>query len=193
MQLAPNRNIFNRIITNTSLMSGTADNSFNDGWTGLGAERYLQNDAQTARARLPLAQEIWHPINSPLGLHWYPQRGDQALDFGNEIAATEKMTLWVRGPEPLPGTENNPFTSLFQAATVTSPGIYYFDLGGETFNTYVDDQGYVQIALEYGEDAPPLGAPPTRFPARYRPWHPYTRRAGFANRNDGSTDELIRT
>ena len=38
------------------------------------------------------------------------------------------------------GTIGSPFTSLYQARLVTSPGTYYFNLGGTTFNTYVAAQ-----------------------------------------------------
>src|SRR6185312_10410292 len=48
------------------------------------------------------------------------------------------------------GTASNPFTSLEQArANVTSAGIYYFNLGGNTFSTYVDANGYVLVAIDY--------------------------------------------
>ncbi len=48
------------------------------------------------------------------------------------------------------GTAGKPFTSLTQAASVTSAGIYYFNLGGTTFNTYVNNAGWVQVAIDFG-------------------------------------------
>ncbi|MFN6944788.1 MAG: T9SS type A sorting domain-containing protein [Cytophagaceae bacterium] len=51
------------------------------------------------------------------------------------------------------GTVGNPFTELGQARGVTSAGIYYFNLGGVTFNTHVDVNGYVQIAIDFGNGA----------------------------------------
>ncbi len=51
---------------------------------------------------------------------------------------------------PLLGSSGNPFTSLDQATTVTSAGIYYFNIGGNTFDTYVDANGFVQVAIDFG-------------------------------------------
>jgi hypothetical protein len=48
------------------------------------------------------------------------------------------------------GTSGAPFTSLHQAAAVTSAGIYYFNIGGNTFDTYVDANGFVQVAIDFG-------------------------------------------
>ena len=50
------------------------------------------------------------------------------------------------------GTSGAPFTSLHQAAAVTSAGIYYFNIGGNTFDTHVDASGYVQVAIDFGGD-----------------------------------------
>ncbi|WP_265429741.1 hypothetical protein [Chryseobacterium sp. YIM B08800] len=55
------------------------------------------------------------------------------------------------------GTATNPFTSLEQArATVLRAGIYYFNLSGSTFSTYVDTNGYVLIGVDYGDGTPAL-------------------------------------
>ena len=48
------------------------------------------------------------------------------------------------------GTIGDPFTSLNQAAGVTSPGVHYFNMGGSTFDTQVDANGYVQVAIDFG-------------------------------------------
>lgn len=48
------------------------------------------------------------------------------------------------------GTSGDPFTALNQSQTVSSAGVYYFNLGGTTFNTYVDANGYVQVARDSG-------------------------------------------
>ena len=48
------------------------------------------------------------------------------------------------------GTSGDPFTSLHQAAAVTIAGIYYFNIGSNTFDTHVDANGYVQIAIDFG-------------------------------------------
>jgi len=48
------------------------------------------------------------------------------------------------------GTIGDPFTSLGQANTVISNGVYHFNLGGQTFSTYVNTNGYVQIAIDFG-------------------------------------------
>jgi hypothetical protein len=48
------------------------------------------------------------------------------------------------------GSSGNPFTALGQARTVPSAGVYYFNLGGTTFSTYVDANGWVQVAIDFG-------------------------------------------
>lgn len=48
------------------------------------------------------------------------------------------------------GTIGNPFPTLNYAVTVTSAGNYYFNIGGTTFDTYVDASGYVLIAIDFG-------------------------------------------
>ncbi|WP_435261469.1 PKD-like domain-containing protein [Tenacibaculum sp. nBUS_03] len=48
------------------------------------------------------------------------------------------------------GTSSNPFTSLGAARSVAVAGIYHFDLNGQTFSTYVNKDGYVQVAIDYG-------------------------------------------
>ncbi|WP_155995255.1 DUF11 domain-containing protein, partial [Tenacibaculum ovolyticum] len=48
------------------------------------------------------------------------------------------------------GTSLNPFTSLGAARSVAVAGIYYFNLNGQTFSTYVNKDGYVRVALDYG-------------------------------------------
>jgi hypothetical protein len=48
------------------------------------------------------------------------------------------------------GSSGDPFTALGQALGVPVAGIYYFNLGGTTFNTYVDASGYVQVAIDFG-------------------------------------------
>ncbi len=42
------------------------------------------------------------------------------------------------------------FTSLGQARNVTSAGIYYFNIDGEAFSTYVDVNGFVKVAIDFG-------------------------------------------
>jgi hypothetical protein len=48
------------------------------------------------------------------------------------------------------GSVGNPFTSLSQARNVTAAGMYSFNLAGNSFQTYVDLNGYVLIANEAG-------------------------------------------
>lgn len=48
------------------------------------------------------------------------------------------------------GTIGDPFTSLKQGAAVTIAGVYYFNIGGNVFDTYVDANGYVQVAIDFG-------------------------------------------
>ncbi|MFD2568420.1 hypothetical protein, partial [Pseudotenacibaculum haliotis] len=42
------------------------------------------------------------------------------------------------------------FTSLGQARNVSSAGVYFFNLNGNAFSTYVDENGYVQVAIDFG-------------------------------------------
>ncbi|WP_408030714.1 Calx-beta domain-containing protein, partial [Tenacibaculum xiamenense] len=48
------------------------------------------------------------------------------------------------------GTSSNPFTSLGAARSVAVAGVYYFELNGQTFSTYVNENGYVQVAIDFG-------------------------------------------
>jgi len=48
------------------------------------------------------------------------------------------------------GTVGSPFTELGMARNVTSAGVYYFNLTGTTFSTYVDANGWVQVAIDFG-------------------------------------------
>lgn len=43
------------------------------------------------------------------------------------------------------------FTSLGQARNVASPGIYFFNLNGTSFSTYVDVNGFVLVAQDFGD------------------------------------------
>jgi len=46
----------------------------------------------------------------------------------------------------------NAFTRLGMAQNVTTAGIYFFNLSGTAFSSYVDENGYVQIAISFGGD-----------------------------------------
>ena len=142
-----------RVTNNVTLMNGTADNAYNNGWTGTGAATYMLVDAVTTRPHVTLAQEIFHTHGDATGLHWFPERGDQGLGYTNEIAASENMRLWVRAADAPAGSAINPFLSLVEATTVPAAGIYFFNLNGVAFSTYVDAEGFVQIAFEFGSDA----------------------------------------
>jgi hypothetical protein len=48
------------------------------------------------------------------------------------------------------GSSTQPFTSLGQAQNVTANGVYYFNLSGTTFSTYVLTGGWVQVAIDFG-------------------------------------------
>jgi hypothetical protein len=47
------------------------------------------------------------------------------------------------------GSVSSPFTSLGQAQNVTVAGVYYFNLTGTTFSTYVISGGWVQVAIDF--------------------------------------------
>ncbi len=48
------------------------------------------------------------------------------------------------------GSASNPFTQLGMAQNITTEGVYYFNLSGTTFSTYVRLGGWVQVAVDYG-------------------------------------------
>lgn len=48
------------------------------------------------------------------------------------------------------GTVGDPFTTLYQAAFVKTAGTYHFNITGTTFSTHIDNNGYVQIAIDFG-------------------------------------------
>lgn len=48
------------------------------------------------------------------------------------------------------GSSSSPFTALGQARNVTAAGYYYFNINGTAFNSYVDNNGFVQVAIDYG-------------------------------------------
>jgi len=47
-------------------------------------------------------------------------------------------------------TSGTAFTSLSDAQNVTAAGSYQFNVGGQSFTTYVTADGYVQIAIDFG-------------------------------------------
>jgi hypothetical protein len=47
-------------------------------------------------------------------------------------------------------TAGDPFTSMTQVANVTTAGVYHFSIGGNTFSTEVDANGYMMIAMDFG-------------------------------------------
>ena len=48
------------------------------------------------------------------------------------------------------GSFSNPFTSLTQAASVTTAGNYYFSINGNNFSTEVDASGFSMVAIDFG-------------------------------------------
>jgi hypothetical protein len=48
------------------------------------------------------------------------------------------------------GTSLDPFTSIDQAANVSVAGFYFFNFSGTSTTTFVDENGFVQIALDFG-------------------------------------------
>ena len=43
------------------------------------------------------------------------------------------------------------FQDLGMAGTVSTPGVYYFNIDGQAFSTYVDANGYVLAAIDFGD------------------------------------------
>jgi hypothetical protein len=154
--------LIQRITTFQSLMSGSEDNAHNEFWTGTGSA-FLRADAGTTRAVRALDEEIFHVYRNAGagGVHWIPSRGDRNLVYDNAVPVPEAWSLWVRGGIGVPvdstngvGTEEAPFTSLTDALGVPGAGVYFFNLNGLPFRTLVDANGYVQIAVDYGESIP---------------------------------------
>lgn len=48
------------------------------------------------------------------------------------------------------GSISNPFTSLGQSANVTSAGTYFFNIGNQSFSSFVDNNGFMLVAIDYG-------------------------------------------
>ncbi|WP_199180668.1 putative Ig domain-containing protein, partial [Enterovibrio norvegicus] len=48
------------------------------------------------------------------------------------------------------GTAGDPFTDLAGTLSVAVSGQHHFDLNGQTFSTFVDQSGYIQVALDFG-------------------------------------------
>ena len=48
------------------------------------------------------------------------------------------------------GTSGSPFTSIAQSSAVTTGGIYYFNLSGSTFRTFVSPYGWLLVANDFG-------------------------------------------
>ena len=142
-----NSAIIGRIQSNTTLHQGTADNAINDNWAGTNAG-FMTGDAScTSSSGTSLHENIGHLCGNTGGFHWIPAGGTQRERFSNgEIANTASFQLWVKGTTPCTSL----ITSLHQAATITSPGSYCFDIGGNTFRTFVDGSGYVQVAIDFG-------------------------------------------
>lgn len=62
------------------------------------------------------------------------------------ILVTSQLYLYAQT-----GSSGDPFTSFEQSANVTTQGIYYFDIDGTLFDTYIDNNGYVQIGIDFGD------------------------------------------
>lgn len=56
------------------------------------------------------------------------------------------------------GSVSYPFTSLGQAQSITTPGIYYFNLTGTSFSANVLSGGWVQVAIDFGNGTGELPA-----------------------------------
>ncbi|GEM_PF-5801101 len=140
--------IISRIQSNTTLHQGSADNSINDNWTGTNSGFLTTNASCTTVDGTALNQNIFHPCgNAATGFHWIPSASLQREQFSNgEVADGTFFQLWVKGNEDCSSTT----TSLHDAAAITTAGIYCFDIAGVAFDTYVDDNGYVQVAIDFG-------------------------------------------
>ena len=130
-------------------MSGTSDNANNDLWTGTGSAN-LRRDATVNSPDKELRNEIFHTNGDGGGVHWIPLRGDRSTTYLNTTPAPEGWTLWVRSSPPTAGSPGDPFTTLYEARSVATAGVYFFNLGGAQFSTYVDALGYVQVVRDFG-------------------------------------------
>ncbi|WP_206747258.1 putative Ig domain-containing protein [Enterovibrio norvegicus] len=115
---------------------------------------------------------VWASFNSATGaLSGTPQNGDVGVTTGIEILVTDNGAGNLSQALPLfnitvndinnppvinystlngNGTASLPFTTLLGARQVSTDGIYHFNLNGETFSSYVDTQGYVLVAIDFG-------------------------------------------
>lgn len=48
------------------------------------------------------------------------------------------------------GTAGDPFTAFEQTANISASGTYFFNLSGNSFSTFIDDQGYVLLITDFG-------------------------------------------
>lgn len=142
-----NATIISRVQNNITLHQGSADNTINDSWAGTNSAFVTADASCSSNNGSNLHENIAHICGNTAGFHWIPAGGLQRERFNNgEIGNTESLRLWVRGTRSCTA----PITSLHQAATVTTPGLYCFEIGGNTFNTFVDGNGYVQVAIDFG-------------------------------------------
>lgn len=142
-----NTTIISRVQSNTTLHQGSADNTINDDWIGTNSAYITANASCASGSGASLHQNIVHGCGNTLITHWIPSSSLQMeRHTDGDIANSEYMQLWVKGNANCETT----ITSLQQAAKITSAGIYCFDIGGVTFDTYVNANGYVQVAFDYG-------------------------------------------
>ena len=139
--------IISRVQSNTTLHQGTADNAINNTWTGTNSSYITDNASCTTPDGIVLHENIVHTCGNTAGYIWTPANSVQREQFSSgEIANAEFFQLWVKGN----ATCTTILTSLNQATGITSAGQYCFNIGGNLFETYVDANGYVQVAIDFG-------------------------------------------
>ena len=146
-----NSTIISRIQSNITLHRGSVDNGINNNWVGVNSVFMTANASCNTSSGNTLNQNIVHMCGNTLGTHWIPSSSLQMeRHTDGNIGNSESLHLWVKGNASCSGAT---ITSLAQAAFIKVPGIYCFNIGGTTFDTYVDANGYVQIAIDFGNGA----------------------------------------
>ncbi len=147
--------LLTRIRNFQTLHRGQSDNTINENWTGVGSGAItgMTTGCNTTHAN-SLASTIFHVCGWGGKIHWIPVFDMQRIVHSDgEIGDHDTIGLWVRSDKP-DGSVDNPFQNVSQASTVvTAAGDYNFNIGGTTFTTHVDADGYILIAHEFGSNS----------------------------------------
>lgn len=164
--------IIKRLKNYKSLHTGKADNVLHQSWKGNGAMAVQAGAYCTTKFGNTLDSNIIDVCGNTKGMKWSPVDNAQQLIFSQgNIPNGQKIQLWVRGLKLAGGKakedieylnniqsvhHDKVLKSLKDAAKVTAPGIYQFNIKGNKFSTVVDEQGYVLLAKDNNAYKGPL-------------------------------------